>query len=219
MKFYLISYATGKYKEFQTELHDSIHVSEFIHKKYGFEDIDKNFYQKNKNILDRERGAGYWLWKPYFILKTLNEVDDGDVVVYIDCGDRLHENPIPYLTEKLKEINSVILMGYHSHENWCKRVCFEKMGCNSEMYIKSRQLEAGFCAFKKCSESIDLVSEWLKFCENSDILTDDLVSNEKLYFRDHRHDQAILTNLVIKNNITTVNIGDIYKYVNFNEKS
>ena len=41
--------------------------------EYGPNDIDKNFREKNKDILSRKRGNGYWLWKPYIILKTLKE--------------------------------------------------------------------------------------------------------------------------------------------------
>lgn len=37
-------------------------------------DIDKKFYEKNKNILSQKRSGGYWLWKPYFIVKTLEKM-------------------------------------------------------------------------------------------------------------------------------------------------
>ena len=30
---------------------------------YTREDIDSQFYEENKEILDQPRGAGYWLWK------------------------------------------------------------------------------------------------------------------------------------------------------------
>jgi len=35
----------------------------------------------------QERGAGYWLWKPYIILKTLlYEMEEGDLLLYADSG-------------------------------------------------------------------------------------------------------------------------------------
>ena len=33
-----------------------------------------------------QRGAGYWIWKPYIIWKTLQDVEDGDIVCYIDSA-------------------------------------------------------------------------------------------------------------------------------------
>jgi hypothetical protein len=29
------------------------------------------FYQEHKQILDRNKGGGYWLWKPFIILEAL----------------------------------------------------------------------------------------------------------------------------------------------------
>jgi hypothetical protein len=36
------------------------------------------------HILEQPRGAGYWMWKPYVILKTLVErMDWGDYLCYV----------------------------------------------------------------------------------------------------------------------------------------
>ena len=49
---------------------------------YGPNDIDIGFMQINNDILSSKRGNGYWLWKPYFILKTLIEkLNDGDYLI------------------------------------------------------------------------------------------------------------------------------------------
>ena len=32
---------------------------------YNYSDIDDEFKEKNKHILEQPRGAGFWLWKPY----------------------------------------------------------------------------------------------------------------------------------------------------------
>ena len=45
-----------------------------------FEDI----INKRKN-----RGYGYWFWKPLFLKKILNEIKNGDIVHYIDIGCHL----------------------------------------------------------------------------------------------------------------------------------
>ena len=37
---------------------------------YTPKDIDREFFKQNRQILSRSKGAGYWLWKPYFIKKT-----------------------------------------------------------------------------------------------------------------------------------------------------
>src|SRR5208282_2331127 len=44
--------------------------------------IDKEFFEKNKHILSQKKGDGYWLWKPYFILKTLENAPENSTVIY-----------------------------------------------------------------------------------------------------------------------------------------
>ena len=56
------------------------------------------FVNRNKNILDRQRGAGYWLWKPYFIFQELYLARDGDIIVYSDALVNFVAN-ISYLVE------------------------------------------------------------------------------------------------------------------------
>ncbi|CAF4118422.1 unnamed protein product [Rotaria sp. Silwood2] len=47
---------------------------------------DDGFRQRNSDILNRDRGAGYWLWKPYIIWHELYVAREGDVIVYSDAG-------------------------------------------------------------------------------------------------------------------------------------
>ncbi|MEO1909013.1 MAG: hypothetical protein ABGX10_01060, partial [Paracoccus sp. (in: a-proteobacteria)] len=44
------------------------------------------FWDENRFILEQERGAGYWLWKPWIILQKLREVGPDDIVIYNDAG-------------------------------------------------------------------------------------------------------------------------------------
>src|SRR5262245_10922235 len=53
---------------------------------YGPADIDPEFAAKNRHILSQPRGNGYWLWKPYFIARTLESLEHGDWLFYCDAG-------------------------------------------------------------------------------------------------------------------------------------
>ena len=44
-----------------------------------------NFISRNKSILERKRGAGYWLWKPFLIFHELYLAQDGDIIIYSDA--------------------------------------------------------------------------------------------------------------------------------------
>lgn len=96
MKKYYINYANNveKYLNQQKSNLDSakknLNFDEYI--SYSDKDIDHEFYEKNKFILTQRRGAGYWLWKPYVILKTLNEMQNGDLLFYLDVDHIILED-------------------------------------------------------------------------------------------------------------------------------
>ncbi len=48
-------------------------------KVLGPENIGEDFKSKFSKILRKSRGGGYWIWKPYFIKKTLDEMKEGDI--------------------------------------------------------------------------------------------------------------------------------------------
>ena len=49
-------------------------------------DIDEEYMKKYGDHFKEKRGYGYWSWKSYFIKRKLSEINDGDVILYADCG-------------------------------------------------------------------------------------------------------------------------------------
>lgn len=49
-------------------------------------DIEKDFVEKNQHILQIKRLNGAALWKPYIISKTLEQLEEGDLLFYMDCN-------------------------------------------------------------------------------------------------------------------------------------
>ncbi|PIS22343.1 hypothetical protein COT50_02480 [candidate division WWE3 bacterium CG08_land_8_20_14_0_20_41_10] len=205
MKSVLVSYADEVYLDAQRKLHQTAYI-------YGVplsipytrnELIRTSFYLHNKTILDVKKGGGLWLWKPYIIAETLRGMDYGDIALYVDAGMYItgHLSPLISLTK-----NTDILLFNINHTNkfWTKRDCFVYMDCDSKLYWETMQ-SAGFLQiYVKSPLSVSFVDEWLKFCQNRDILTD--LSNtcgldNFKGFVDHRHDQSVLSNLRVKYNL------------------
>jgi hypothetical protein len=55
-------------------------------------DHDRQFVARNRHILNHERGSGYWLWKPYILLKELYLASEGDIIIYSDAAVNFVEN-------------------------------------------------------------------------------------------------------------------------------
>lgn len=174
-------------------------------RSYAPEDIDDEFYSKNKKILNCERGNGYWLWKPYFIRKTLQEINYGDYLVYADAGS-VYVNNINILLGKMEANNDEIMVfdqPYFERE-WTKRDAFILMDCDKEEYCNSHQIMATFLALKKSDKTVRFIEEWLAYCEDERIITDNAnVMGKENYqgFVENRYDQSVLSLMAKKSGL------------------
>ena len=164
------------------------------------------FYQECRAILNARRGAGYWLWKPFIILEAMSKADEGDIVVYFDAGIEVIEdlNPLLEICKNSKEGILLFATSGQINKVWTKRDCFVLMGCDEEKYWDALQVSGGFQLYRKNKESWNFVSECLQYCKNFNIITDapNICGVGNLpEFRDHRHDQSVLSLLAEKYNI------------------
>lgn len=205
MNWHLVTYSDGNFKE-QQDFLNKTHGDTFTVHPYDREWLEgTEFYKENKELLDDSVGAGWWLWKPYVILDALKKADEGDIVVYCDCGDMFSPGLQSYVEKNIGEDDiSLLLLGGHPNRQYTKKDCFVLMDCDEDDYWNSIQLEAGFMVWKSCEESIKVVDDWLNYCLNFDILNDEpsTQGEESFDFKEHRHDQSILTNLAIRDGLS-----------------
>ncbi|CAF1097901.1 unnamed protein product [Adineta ricciae] len=168
-------------------------------------DNNPNFVYRNRNLLNRKRGAGYWLWKPYIILQELYYAREGDIIVYSDALVNFVAN-ISHLT-RLTDRQDIVLFELTGLQEkvWAKRDTFILMNADEPRYTDTWGNLASYLVIKKSFISMTFVSEWLTYAQDTRAITDDNnVLGQKNYreFRDHRHDQTIMSILSKKWNIT-----------------
>ncbi len=181
-------------------------IDEFI--RYTIEDLKiNNFYQENQRILSKPLGAGYWIWKPFIILQTMEQIDEGDIVLYTDAGMRVMDSLLSLFkiteTSKDKRMLFALTMNYgtHRHSEYTKRDCFILMGQDEEKYWNARMLNAAFSLWMKTQKNIDFLTEWMNYMKDSRIVTyePNVCGKPNLPdYIDHRHDQAVLSLLSLK---------------------
>ena len=171
---------------------------------FSSKDIDADFFSENSDILNQKRGAGYWLWKPYFIKKMLLEISEGDYLFYSDSG-AFFLKKINKLIKELEKQNQDI-MGFELpllEKQWTKKELFINMSCDIERYSESNQILASFILIKKTPFSLNFFDEYLKYSCNKLNITDEYdhkVKQDKC-FVDHRHDQSIFSLLYKRYNL------------------
>lgn len=212
-----INFANEKFESQQSILLNKYKSFGFDVTGYSPSDIDEVFKKENDKVLSSPVGFGYWLWKPYFILRKLNEVNDNDIVFYTDCGDDIAKDITPFLLEVLKDTDFFIVQHVYYNYRHTKKDCYVLMDCDEPKYYESLHMEAGVCGFRKNEQTIKFVTDWLNYCKDYRIISDEnSISDHKEYLF-HRHDQSVLSNLVIKNNIKTIDIVTVSEYIHYNK--
>lgn len=196
MKKYHINYAHARYLQAQKYCSDSATTAGFDEViSYNIGDIDADFFERNKHILTQPRGAGYWLWKPYFIHKTLKSMSTGDLLVYSDSGSFYQTSPQPLLEKISLDKHGVLSFELKGliEKDYTKKDTFVLMGLDEPKYTDTSQREATYIWLIKNDFTEKLIEEYLNFAQNENIITDLPNTTGKNYdsFKDHRHDQSI----------------------------
>jgi len=212
MKKVHISYSDERYEKSLNNLGETSKTiggtNEFIgYKEEWLKTTD--FWKKNGFILSRPRGAGYWIWKPYIILETFKNLEDGDVVLYSDAGLSVIGNLNPLYKVAQSDSNGGKIMfklpavgvPHHLAKTWTKRDCFVIMNCDNEEYWNANMSNGAVSLWKKSEENIEFLKEWMRYLRDPRIVTDDpnMAGKPNFFeFKDHRHDQSVLSLLAIK---------------------
>jgi hypothetical protein len=151
------------------------------------------------------RGNNWWRWKPEIIIDSLLELNEDDVLIYFDSLDIHSAECFSFTKEYLKDKSILLHQNFHNHISYTKGDCYDLMGCLRFFNEAPMQIEAGFLALRKTDFTIYLMHEWSKWI-NIDQVVNDAPSKYKNHrsFIEHRHDQSVLTNLALINELPMV---------------
>lgn len=203
MNKYFINFANNGFYESQNLALDKAKDFGFITTGYNMSDIDTDFFEKNKKILSLNRGSGYWLWKPYLILKKIREINDGDYLIYMDSGAFLCKDPKDILESNYEGV--LAFSTIHAQSTWCKKDLFEFIFEEKYDYSDRPQMLASYIFLRKTESSIKFIEDWLNISSNYHLITDEpSISENYNDFREHRHDQSIYSLLVYRDKIKII---------------
>jgi hypothetical protein len=163
---------------------------------------------ENPSIMRQKRGAGYWLWKSYIILDVLERVPDGTLVLYSDAGVSYIADPAPLLS--FARTRDIVLFDNRlptwTQRMWTKRDCFLLLNADFPNHWDRRQLDAAFQVYRAGPRARAFVTELKEASRDQRTLTD-LPNTCGLpnfaEFREHRHDQSVLTICAVRHGLET----------------
>jgi len=209
-KHYFLVYDDHKYR-------DDLHVLLESVRKYGPEfeiivfdsqDIDPEFREHHRHILDLPRGGGYWLWKPYIIHRTLAKLNHGDILMYLDSK---YYFKCPFQEMYQEHLQHQDFLAWTNRPNGnvhplaqlCKMDVIVRFQMEHLAFVNNVcDCWAGFLTMRKTDQVCQMVEDWLDMAGDPHNITDSESQLPNLpFFYEHRHDQSLLSIVLYKNNI------------------
>jgi len=226
-KIHLICYSNGLFKKSQERLIMEAEKSGWFDTITGYDEtkLSEEFKETFSEILCQKRGAGYWIWKFDIISKKMAEIQENDIVIYMDSGCSLNLSGEKRFNEYIEMVNNndtgtISFQTSHAEKTYTIREIFDFFNITSDERItNSGQYMATIIVMRKCPASIEIIQNCINCLKiNKLLITDYYNKNQEKYFKDARHDQSLLS--VIRKMYDTVLLGDETYFIPFgNEES
>ncbi|MBD1132597.1 hypothetical protein IDH16_00445 [Pelagibacterales bacterium SAG-MED45] len=196
-------------------------------------DFDNKMIYKYNELRKRKknRGFGYWFWKPLFLKKILNEINTNDIIHYVDIGCYLQNKNnrfYQYLDLLISQDLWILPFQYHLENliyndninfekreefKYTKSDLFDYFDCLKNNNITDTpQYWSGSFFLRKKNKTSFFLNDWIEVFEKRFDLIDDTKSKLKNFdgFLENRHDQSVFQYYVKKI------ILDLYLLTNVN---
>jgi len=200
-KIHFVTFGCDKFfKHSRKRLADEASKSGWFDKIFIYEPNDLLEYKKSF----KGRGAGYWWWKSVVQSLALNEIDDGDLLLYLDAGCYINKYGKNIFDEYVDIVNkNEGFLAFNSppaiEKNYTKRDLFKLLDCDTTHYTDSNQIGSGVVIYKKNNLTIEFLNEFQKISLTPHSLNDyDSYNQNYKGFIEHRHDQSVFSLLVKK---------------------
>lgn len=206
-KIHFITYGEGgeKYERAKNRIIKEAQDSNFFtsFSKYGYNNLTVEFKHNYKNILKQRRGAGFWIWKVDIIKQKLSQIDDGEFIVYCDCGCTVNSSGKKRFFEyiNLLENSEYGVIDFEMQENFnqvkkqCTKQVFDYFEINTSDEIVNRGGTVPGVLIIKKNRHIELIlDEFLKLLNYDGNLVTNFYNkcNQHNSYWDHRHDQKYI---------------------------
>lgn len=171
-------------------------------------DLPDYFRDKMGHVLQHEKGAGFYCWKPWVVADAITHMEGHDILIWSDAGTEIIEN-VYQLIHAMDNDNLFFDNGF-KHIEWCKMDLIKRMFPEygntqhpggpviTERVQSATQLQASQFLVRATVRMKRFMSEWLNISlENGMIDNEPSIFENVNTFAEHRWDQSILCCLQI----------------------
>lgn len=213
MEVVLVTFADVFFENSRKELIKEAKKLSYFSKYFSYTPADLPFELRDSLFLKGKKGMGYWAWKPIIIKLSLERIQEGDVLVYVDAGCKLQESFVWKKWLEALRFKESIFFRYNSSVNynwhafgfnstklgyWCHKTFkdyFDNQSSNIDWYAIDKLL-AGVLLVKKSNEN-RIINKWSDLALTEiQLFADEIIEKKHHNFNAHRHDQSVLSILV-----------------------
>lgn len=165
------------------------------------------------------RGFGFWSWKPWSIHHILQQMREGDRLLYLDAGCHININGAARFREYVdmldRDSHGMLVFNNGQPEyKWTKGDIFRHFGISGgDTWIThTQQIAGGHVFLKKNPLTENLIREWLHtFYDHLHLVDNSPSASPNLPgFVENRYDQSIFSILCKLRGITALNSEETY---------
>lgn len=155
----------------------------------------KKFIVNNAGAKNTSKGFLWYVWKPWVLLRTIVDLDENEVFVYLDAGTEISidgKKNFKGLIDFAKKNGTFFFRNPQIIRDYTKPEVLDFFN-KSEINFDKNQIAAGVVFMRNDFQTRKLLREWCRLSlQNDGALFDDKG------FNNHRHDQSILSIIVQK---------------------
>lgn len=220
-KINLVIFATSSFHKSSLRLKKQAELSGWFSRifLYGEDDVRKKWYN-GQNLQEKHAKnekvsyfSNFW-WKPMVVLKALDEVQENDILLYLDAGCAINAKG----ADKFQGYVNLCERGpgfvgfgasrknyvsgfpqFPNEKTHTKRDVIKLLDCEHPIILETSQITGGVFFVKKNDFGLSLIQEWDKLA-SIDFYFNECPGYYENYpeFKGHKHDQSILSLLVKK---------------------
>ena len=167
----------------------------------GPEHLSKEFKSEFNDILEKPRGAGYWIWKFDIIKQQLTKLANNDILIYVDAGCSININGKQRFNEYIEMLNNsnesiISFQMPHIENKYTNKELFHHFNMNvNDNNGNSGQIVGGILIMKNTEIMMKIIDECINVLRIDHLLVTDYYNKmeQSSEFKDNRHDQSILS--------------------------
>jgi len=188
--------------------------------------LDSEFRAKNHVLLTFNRTPeltqhktpsgkiGYYVWKPYVVLRTLEDPAlpwDTTVVAWTDAGIHFVSDMRPLIDQYMRVSDVAATRTPMLEGDFSKRDAFILLDADYQTIIETNQVATGFILARKTPLAIQFLRAWLQACEDRRIMTEEpsiLGAPDYFTFKNNNDDQTAFSLLFKKYGFRAFSVGE-----------